>query len=121
MVQHYKKMAELGLSHVMKSNVPDYGVVRFFFTLQLWQKMNEFSNEAHCNFIYVLFIFIWQKVSPLIFRTALAVSVPYFHFSFYSPFSRQRSSATDNSHTFFCVFGTMCFDCCTSSSGASHL
>ncbi|GFG30947.1 hypothetical protein Cfor_04044 [Coptotermes formosanus] len=27
MVQHYKKMAELGLSHVMKSNVPDYGVM----------------------------------------------------------------------------------------------
>ena len=46
MLQHYQKMAELGLPHVMKSDVSDYGVVRFFFILQLWQKMHEFSNQV---------------------------------------------------------------------------
>jgi hypothetical protein len=55
MLQHYQKMAELGLPQVMKSNVPDYGVVRFFFILWLWQKMYEFLNEIHCNFIYMAF------------------------------------------------------------------
>jgi hypothetical protein len=55
MLHHYQKMAELGLPHVMKSDVPDYGVVRFFFILQLWQKMHEFSNQVLCTFNYVAF------------------------------------------------------------------
>jgi len=55
MLHHYQKMAELGLPHVMKSDVPDCGVVRFFFILQLWQKMSEFSIQVHCNFNYVAF------------------------------------------------------------------
>jgi hypothetical protein len=55
MLHHYQKVAELGLPHVMKSDVPDYGVVRFFFILQLWQKMHAFSNQVHCNLIYVAF------------------------------------------------------------------
>jgi len=70
MMHHYQKMAELGLPHVMKSDVPECGMVRFFFILHLWQKIREFSNQVRCTFSYLAFHIYLAEGQCMIFGAA---------------------------------------------------
>jgi hypothetical protein len=87
MLHHYQKMAELGLPHVMKSDVPDYGMVRFIFILQLWQKMLGFSNQVHCAFSCVAFHICLAEGQCIYLQGCIGSII----FSFFLSFTQQTA------------------------------